>query len=431
MAMPEGTKKWGTLATMTDAECFDYFTTTRAQRPDHALNSIRLLRAQYDHTGARRSTPLDKSAVVIDAAVKARGGEGSTPAPSPAHDAAREQFDGVYPDSADTADFKPAPASPATPDAPAPKFEAQISGGHKDPAGAALAAMVAPHILDTLAPHLKTAIEQMHAHLAAHQATRLVIVRDAVQTKLEGTHHNAAPKVIQLVAQGLNVMLVGPAGCGKTVLASSVAKAMEAELTCISCSAGMSEAQLLGRLLPLGDNGAFRYVESPFVKAYREGGVILLDEMDAADANLLLVINAALANGAIDIEARAASGLTTRVERHAKTVVIAAANTWGAGADTQYIGRGALDVSTLDRFYRLAIDYDEALERQLGTPQVVSFVQVLRRKVREAKLRRVVSTRMITRMGAAINAGVSFNEAKRDELQSWTADERAKVGEQG
>jgi cobaltochelatase CobS len=155
----------------------------------------------------------------------------------------------------------------------------------------------------------------------------------------------------------------------------------------------------------------------------------LLDEVDAADANLLLVINAALANGGITVEARAALGpeAPTYVKRHENTVIISAANTWGSGADTQYIGRGALDVSTLDRFYRLAVSYDEKLEASLGSKRVVGWVQEARKKAQSAKLRRVLSTRMIVRMEKAIAAGLSFNDAVDDELSSWTVDERAKV----
>ena len=432
MAMPKdaGIKKWTTLATWSDADAFDYFHKQRGQAVDHAIASLTLLRSKFDRGGNR--VTLDKRAAraSIDAKVLALATPGATPS---VPDPESEEMPRYMPQETqqraapDTREITPL----RQPESDAPAFKAEIASAPKDAAGAALAAMVAPYMLDTLAPAIKGAVEQMHAHLAAHQATRLVVIKDGEERKLDGAHHCAAAKVIQLVGAGANVMLIGPDGCGKTKLAGSVNAAFKRETpaTIVSCSAGMSEAQLLGRLLPLEAGGAFRYVESPFMRAYRTGGVILLDEMDAADANLLLVINAALANGSLEIEARAASEETTRVDRHPDTIILAAANTWGAGVDTQYIGRGALDVSTLDRFYRLAIDYDPALERQLGAPEVVAYVQTLRHKARAAKLRRVVSTRMITRMSQAIACGLTLREAARDELASWTADERAKVGE--
>jgi MoxR-like ATPase len=296
-----------------------------------------------------------------------------------------------------------------------------------DNAANALAALIAPAMASMVSAEIAKEVAKLYANMAP--VKNLVVVKDKVEIDLGTSAHESAPKVLQLVNQGLNVMMVGPAGCGKTILAETVAKALGRELTMISCSAGMSEAQLLGRLLPLGAGGAFTYVESPFMKAYANGGVILLDEMDAADANLLLVINAALANGGITVEARAALGPehSTYVKRHENTVIISAANTWGSGADTQYVGRGALDVSTLDRFYRLSVSYDEALEKQLGSKRTVEYVQKVRASARAAKLRRVVSTRMIVRIEKALAAGLTFNDAIDDELSSWTADERAKV----
>jgi MoxR-like ATPase len=299
----------------------------------------------------------------------------------------------------------------------------------KDSAANVLATMIAPAMAGMVSAEIEKAVAKIHANMAP--VRHMVVIRERLETNLGEMVHEAAPKVLQLVNQGLNVMLVGPAGCGKTMLADTVATALGRQLTVISCSAGMSEAQLLGRLLPLGAGGAFTYIESPFMRAYATGGVILLDEMDAADANLLLVINAALANGGITVEARAALGpdADTYVKRHPETVIISATNTWGAGADTQYVGRGALDVSTLDRFYRVSVDYDAKLEGKLGSPVVVAWVTKVRAAARQNKLRRVVSTRTITRLEKALAAGYTFAEAKRDELASWTADERAKVGE--
>lgn len=40
-----------------------------------------------------------------------------------------------------------------------------------------------------------------------------------------------------------------------------------------------------------------KFVETPFYKAWTNGGVYLFDEMDASDATVILNINSALANG--------------------------------------------------------------------------------------------------------------------------------------
>jgi len=60
-----------------------------------------------------------------------------------------------------------------------------------------------------------------------------------------------------------------------------------------------------------------------FVQVYENGGVFLLDEIDAADANVMVAINAALANGVL-------ANPNGKVHvRHDKCFILAAANTWG------------------------------------------------------------------------------------------------------
>ena len=109
----------------------------------------------------------------------------------------------------------------------------------------------------------------------------------------------------------------------------------------------MSESQILGRLVPAGENGQFVFLSTQFLDAYENGGVFLFDEIDAADPNVLLVINSALANGHLSVPSRHEKPTAAR---HPDFICIAAANTFGHGADRQYVGRNQLDESTLDRF---------------------------------------------------------------------------------
>lgn len=425
MAMQPGTLKWGTLATMPNEEVYAYFRNVRKQTPDHARMSTRKVRCLFDDQGKKYPREIEIAySWWYPADWEKPMGAPKYADPEPTPEPAPEPADPRVP----WQQLTPTQQEVLTTESEKTRKEIEMTQ-NTDTAASALAALIAPAMAGMVSAEITKAVAKIHADMAP--VRHMVVVKDKVETNLGDMTHEASEKTLQLVSQGLNVMLVGPAGCGKTMLASTVATALGRPLTVISCSAGMSEAQLLGRLLPLGAGGAFTYVESPFMKAYANGGVILLDEMDAADANLLLVINAALANGGITVEARAALGpdADTYVKRHPDTVVMSAANTWGSGADTQYVGRGALDVSTLDRFYRLAVDYDKKLEEKLGSKQVVAWVHKVRAAARQNKLRRVVSTRCIARLEKAIAAGCSFGEAKTDELSSWTADERAKVGE--
>jgi cobaltochelatase CobS len=270
------------------------------------------------------------------------------------------------------------------------------------------------------------------AEAVAKAQPQKIVIDSAASTKaqiaiIEGTHP-LFEKVLKLVVAGVNVLLVGPAGCGKTTLAHQIAKALKRKFGMLSCTSGASESQLTGWLLPVGGkSGEFSYVPSEFVRLYEEGNsVFLFDEFDAADPNMLLVVNSALANGSLHVPQRHKE---PRVERGKNVAMIAAANTFGSGADMVYAGRNQLDAATLDRFYVVQMDYDSALEQRIGDAKAVEWATQLRAKVQQHRVRRVVSTRTIMKMTAALKAGISFQEARRDALAGWTRDELSKVQE--
>ncbi|MDX1963925.1 MAG: AAA family ATPase [Pirellulales bacterium] len=236
--------------------------------------------------------------------------------------------------------------------------------------------------------------------------------------------HKLLPKLLRKLAAGLNVMLVGPAGSGKTTLAAQAAQELGLEFSFISCSAGMSEGQLLGRLLPVEAGGTFGYVPAQFVQAYEQGGMFLLDEFDAADGNTCTVLNAALAGKFMALPNRTDKPLANK---HANFKVIAAANTFGLGADRMYAGRNQLDAATLNRFTcaTLECDYDRELEADLVPDSVVrDTCWKLRDLVRERKFRQIVGTRDMLAAQACRNVGEAYREIFADLLVAWSADER-------
>jgi cobaltochelatase CobS len=244
---------------------------------------------------------------------------------------------------------------------------------------------------------------------------------------LPGKPHAKFARALRLAAARRNVLLVGPAGCGKTHLAAQVAEALGLPFACISCSAGMSEGQLLGRLVPTGAGGHFEYLRSDFVKCYEEGGVFLFDEIDAADSNTLLVLNAALANGHLALPNRPDKPSAIK---HPDFVCIAAANTFGTGADRQYVGRNQLDESTLDRFRigQIELDYDPDIEAALCPDETLrSRLLGLRQKVRESRVRRVVSMRFLRDAYVMLQAGDTIEDIDEALFAGWTRDELNKV----
>lgn len=207
--------------------------------------------------------------------------------------------------------------------------------------------------------------------------------------------HVKFERVSQLAAAGKNIMLYGPTGSGKSYIAAQLAKAMGRYFGFVSCTAGMSEGVLGGRLLPLGNNGSFEYIMSEYVKCFEKGGVFFLDEIDAADSNVLMMINAGLANGILSLPNRSKKPYA---ERHKDFVCIAAANTLGTNGDRMYTGRNKLDTSTLNRFQigQVFIDYDHEVENQLCPDKpLLTRCWKIREAINEHRLERAMSTRFV------------------------------------
>jgi len=246
--------------------------------------------------------------------------------------------------------------------------------------------------------------------------------------QLSGTVHPVFSRVLALAQARKHIFLPGPAGCGKSHLAHQVAQALGLPFGAISCSAGMSESQLLGRMVPHGDHGQFEFLSTQFLDCYESGGVFLFDEIDAADSNVLLVVNSALANGHLSVPSRHGQPVA---KRHADFVCLAAANTFGRGADRQYVGRNQLDESTLDRFRigTVPMDYDEQLETQLcPDAELLARLRKYRANVQTSRLERVVSTRFIRDAADMVtNWGWSHEQVDEALFQGWRSDEIAKA----
>lgn len=311
---------------------------------------------------------------------------------------------------------------------PAPAAAAQPADG---PDVGQVAALLA-QLLATGAVNEARVREIVDAAIAERPvAERLIVVREgAPPVPVEGTVHRCFERIVRLAALRQNIYIVGPAGCGKTHVAAQVAKHLGLPFATVSCSAGMSENQLTGWLLPVEAGGRFAYVSSEFVRLYAEGGLFLLDEIDGADANVLLVLNSALANGHMTIAHRVGE---TRVERHRDFVCIAAANTFGHGADRVYAGRNPLDESTLDRFRAgfTEMDYDAQLEQKIVDPEVLAWGLSIREKIRALKLRRIMSTRVMLDFSKQAAAGFTREEWEAAYFAAWTRDELVKIGREG
>lgn len=212
--------------------------------------------------------------------------------------------------------------------------------------------------------------------------------------------HKKFDTVLKFVNANEPVFLTGAAGCGKNILCQQVAKALE--LPFYFSNAVTQEYKITGFTDAMGV-----FHETQFYKAFKNGGVFMLDEMDASIPEVLVILNAAIANRYFDFPAPIGY-----VEAHPDFRVIAAGNTFGLGADMEYVGRNQLDMASLDRFALVEIDYDRDIELMLanGDSELVDFAEDFRKACSKAGVRALISYRAINRI-AKMQAAIGLEDA--------------------
>lgn len=299
------------------------------------------------------------------------------------------------------------------------------------PAGdlaAIIAHLVAPHIQSTVSQEQFDALANESATLAARLAELAAQVQPRAPREIavilpDGTRraigrvHKDFDDLLTVVSCGLHAFLVGPAGSFKTSTAHKVAEALALEFSSLSICQQTTQVSLLGYL-----NATGNYVTTEFRKRYEQGGVFLLDEIDNGNANVLAVLNSALANGYCSFP----DGM---IARHPEFRLIATANTYGNGGSNQYVGRCQLDAATLDRFTFLQWDYDQELEREIaGNDAWTDRVFALRAAAARLGSRLIISPRATFEGARLLAAGMP--REKVELLKVWKGiapEERQKI----
>lgn len=219
---------------------------------------------------------------------------------------------------------------------------------------------------------------------------KVVTVVDSKKVELgEGEIlHEQFDTICKFVANNEPVFLTGQAGTGKNVLCQQVAKALGLDF--YFTNAVTQEYKITGFTDAMGV-----FHETQFYKAFKNGGLFMLDEMDASIPEVLIILNAAIANRYFDFPAPIGY-----VEAHPNFRVVSAGNTYGLGANYDYVGRNQLDMASLDRFAMVKVDYSRAIELRVanGNEELVNFCEDFRKASVKAGVRCVISYRAIGRL---------------------------------
>jgi MoxR-like ATPase len=212
-------------------------------------------------------------------------------------------------------------------------------------------------------------------------------------------HYNDIKKIVKS-GRNLNVFVTGLSGNGKTLMVEQICADLKRECFRVNLTRQTDEDDLLGgfRLI----NGNTVWQDGPVTTALKQGGVLLLDEVDLASHNIMCLQPVLEGKG---VYLKKIGEWVTPAEGF---VVIATANTKGRGDESgKFAGTGILNEAFLERF---PFTYEQpyatrATERKILTKaglqdedfadNLTKWAEIIRKTYQEGGIDDVISTRRL------------------------------------
>ena len=225
--------------------------------------------------------------------------------------------------------------------------------------------------------------------------------------------------LVRSAVRGKNIMMVGPAGCGKTQAAKDLPVATNRPFFYFNLGATQDpRATLIGNTH--FKDGQTSFDESAFVKAIQtENAVVLLDELSRAHPEAWNILMTVLDEGQ--------RYLRLDEDVNSPTIHVASGVSFIATANigTEYTSTRVLDRALMDRFEIIEVDIlslsqeEDLLTKRFPTVSkalihsVADIADATRKEWRseEGKLTTMVSTRMTVRVCELLADGFSLSEA--------------------
>lgn len=215
-------------------------------------------------------------------------------------------------------------------------------------------------------------------------------------------HHDRYEEIKCCLECGIPVYLAGPAGSGKNHTVEQIAN--ELGWNFYFSNSVQQEYKLTGFIDAGGE-----FHETEFYKACTDENecIFFLDEMDASIPEVLVLLNAAIANGYFEFP----NGRVDFDHVH----FVAAGNTVGNGADDMYTGRMVLDQATLDRFAIIEFDYCLKIEMAItkNNTELVEFIHQMRKEAESKGIRATFSYRCMTMITKLERKGMNLEMAMK------------------
>ena len=205
----------------------------------------------------------------------------------------------------------------------------------------------------------------------------------------------------KLIENGKPILLVGPAGSGKTKLFYEIARKSKKQIYRVNFDGGMTPDAFLGgirlRTIKNDDGTTIQetyFQEGPVIKAAKEGAWLLLDEIDKVQPEYAAAMHAIIEDINNPIVLNDDGG--RMVIPHSEFRIMATANTLGRIEDNSlgYYGSSPMNAAFLDRFSILQVSYppdevsivDDILENINVSEKLVQIAKLARQAMGEGQL---------------------------------------------
>lgn len=232
-----------------------------------------------------------------------------------------------------------------------------------------------------------------------------------------GEQHPAFADVIAFMQARLPVYIYGPTGSGKTFSTKMIAEeVLKLPFYRKVMSSQASESYLLGYA-----NAQGTYVEGIAYKAYKDGGVLLIDEIDNGNANINTVVKQLSDSNSCFFP------VVGNIPKHKDFYIVANANTIGNGATKQYVGRAPQDAAMLNTFAFVHWPYDTRFEERIALAEYKAYggkdenlakkriddFWKMRRAIEELAINHILSSRNLIHIMRLVAIGVHVNKITR------------------
>ena len=221
----------------------------------------------------------------------------------------------------------------------------------------------------------------------------------------------------QARAEHINVLIYGPTGPGKTTSVEAWAAERGLRMATISGNASMEPSQMTGKFVSDGEGG-FAWIDGPVTDVVRNGGVLLLDEVNFINPKIYTNLYS-LTDGRRTI---------TLLDHHGETIEAHEDLTIFATMNPDYIGTVPLNFAFRNRFdMQIPWDYDDAVEAKLiSSKALLVLMKQLRVEAAKGQYETPISTNMGMEFGSFVET-LGYEFASENFIAHFTTDEQPSV----